>query len=743
MDGDRRFLRGYLQAPADSILTWPALLLFAFALTWPLVAGQGLYWGDIDLYFLPMLRFAQQRLSSGYIPLWNPLILSGQPFLGNPQMSMLYPSTFLLAFCSAWRTLAIGSVAHLFLTGALTYLFLLRWCVQRSPALAGAFVYTGSAALMGRLQFPPMVQTAPYLPGILLCVDLCIDRASAIFVPALACMVALCLLAGHPQFAFLSLGCASAYAVARLAARPAVLAGVPNHPAAVARQAVRLSTGLVLGMAAAAVQLLPAMQLVAESSRDRMTPAMANRFYVQVQHLLTIIWPFGLGHPSLGNYWGGGNAWEPALFIGWAPLPVMVFAVLKCGRDRTVRFWGSTLLVTLWLSMGVPAGLYWLAFYVVPGVSRFHDPARFAILAVFSSCALTAVGWDTFLLRKRPPRGVRLAFPLLVAVPLAAYGPPWNPVVSRDTHRKNFETSVNLAAHALLPRGGRIYEPVHEHFWQRYITAGYADYGISPAWFEGAAGSALMPNSNMFAGVLSASGYEPVPLSAPAELDGLSRLALRRGQPDFPRLAGLTAARLVVTPRGIVPHDPGLDEARSVGPITSKLLLNSPRAWCVREVRAVHGRMRVNAAMCSPAFDPFRIAVVSSSAGLPEASVNSTQSTLPLQPLPHMVVDLAERRKWLVDCGESPALLVDSDSAYPGWRAVVDGVPGRAVRTDGALLGVPLERGRHQVELVYAPQVFRAGLYFTLAATLILAALFCSNMRGLRPLGIRGRRPRP
>src|SRR5580700_12295893 len=75
----------------DDAVSAIVLLIFTLALLWPLVCGRSLYWGDIMLYFEPMQRFAAAELKSGRLPLWNPYLLCGQPFLGNPQMGVFYP----------------------------------------------------------------------------------------------------------------------------------------------------------------------------------------------------------------------------------------------------------------------------------------------------------------------------------------------------------------------------------------------------------------------------------------------------------------------------------------------------------------------------------------------------------------------------------------------------------------------------------------------------------------------------
>ena len=63
----------------------------------PWLTGQVFYWGDTGSYFLPLHQFLRRELLAGRLPLWNPFMLCGTPFVGNPQMFPLYPTTALLA----------------------------------------------------------------------------------------------------------------------------------------------------------------------------------------------------------------------------------------------------------------------------------------------------------------------------------------------------------------------------------------------------------------------------------------------------------------------------------------------------------------------------------------------------------------------------------------------------------------------------------------------------------------------
>ena len=91
------------------------LLLLGLTLIyfWPQVGrGRALYWGDIGLYFTPMTQFLHDNLRAGRLPLWNPLILCGAPFVGNPQTWPLYPLTALLPVVSAPYFLSLTVAVH-------------------------------------------------------------------------------------------------------------------------------------------------------------------------------------------------------------------------------------------------------------------------------------------------------------------------------------------------------------------------------------------------------------------------------------------------------------------------------------------------------------------------------------------------------------------------------------------------------------------------------------------------------
>ena len=77
-----------------------------------------------------------------------------------------------------------------------------------------------------------------------------------------------------------------------------------------------------------------------------------------------------------------------------------------------------------------------------------------------------------------------------------------------------------------------------------------------------------------------------------------------------------------------------------------------------------------------------------------------------------------------------PALLVTSDSFYPGWRAFVNGRPAPIYRVDGGLRGVPVPSGNSVVRFEYSPLSFKLGLGLTIIAlsgTAAVGLLACAG----------------
>jgi len=87
------------------------------------------------------------------------------------------------------------------------------------------------------------------------------------------------------------------------------------------------------------------------------------------------------------------------------------------------------------------------------------------------------------------------------------------------------------------------------------------------------------------------------------------------------------------------------------------------------------------------------------------------------------IVDEAPERVTLEARVDAPALLVLTDTFFPGWTATVDGAPVTIRRTDHAFRGVELAPGIHRVVFQYRPRSVVVGLTISACALIVVLGL--------------------
>ncbi len=104
--------------------------------------------GDIFTYFTPYRDFAAQALREGRVPLWNPYLFMGAPFLANSQAGVFYPLNWLLAWVDTARALDWAIVVHIFIAASGVYVFARS---RLSLSIGAAFLAAVSFGLGGYL----------------------------------------------------------------------------------------------------------------------------------------------------------------------------------------------------------------------------------------------------------------------------------------------------------------------------------------------------------------------------------------------------------------------------------------------------------------------------------------------------------------------------------------------------------------------------------------------------------------
>jgi hypothetical protein len=406
---------GLLRPPAILLLLVP-LFFWKLAFT-NLVLARG----DTLLYFYPYWDYRAQALLAGRLPLWQPILFMGAPFLANSQAGVLYPFNWPLALLDAPTAVKLSTVFHLMLAAGGSYVFSRRALRQSTlAALLSAALFGLGGYLTAQVEHVNQLQGLAWLPWLLFTTHTLVrrnttqapdqgNRLIASLSPAILCafIVALQILAGHTQSAFISLASALGYALTLSFLHRRLLPGTTAVRALVAPPLLLLlAAGLAVLVAAA--QLFPTLELSGQSLRGGGLPLR--------EALSFSLDPRLLGRALLPGF-------SRTLFSEFtAYVGIVGLALAVAGLRRTpVRMALAVLAaVGIFFALGGYNPLYALL-ASMPPFNLFRVPARWLILIAFGLSQLAGSGLDDLGAASNRRKVAMLLAPLLLiaAVPLA------------------------------------------------------------------------------------------------------------------------------------------------------------------------------------------------------------------------------------------------------------------------------------------------------------------------------------
>lgn len=460
------------------LLAWSLLAVAALVALWPLgLTNRALAGIDAFTYFAPYWAYRMAELRAGHLPLWNPYLFLGVPFLANPQAAVLYPLHWPLSWLEPARALVWSALVHIWLAAGFTYTFARRSLhVGRPAAWLTAILFGLGGFTVARIENINQLNALAWLPASLWLLD---EAANAFswrqrlgWGTALTVVLALQLLAGHTQTAFVNMAGLTLYAVYPLL-RWAVLRlwatrrqAAPGQTLAPTRSRNQSTTWMpsarkLLPLAAilpalllCAAQLLPSVELNGLGARAAGLPfRQAASFSLRPQLLAqSLLPPFG---GRLDETFGSEGYAEFVAYLGIAGPLIAAAGWLadlrsqrRRERDGDARATASngagpagTLVLLavagLLLALGGYNPLYYLLWRFVPGFDLFRVPARWLALYSFGVAGLAGLGLDRWQVvwpdRARVPRATlrlsRAALPpgiaALGAIALLAASQRW------------------------------------------------------------------------------------------------------------------------------------------------------------------------------------------------------------------------------------------------------------------------------------------------------------------------------
>ena len=434
------------------VFFWPAVfggrvllptdLIFELDPLWQPLAPEGYTYpanrllSDQVYAFFPWRVFTVRSLAQGRMPLWNPYINGGQPFVGNAQSAIFSPFNllgYLVPFCSSY---IITAILRLSVAGVFTFLFAREIGFSKPGAMLAMAAFTFSGPMIVWTGYP-LSPVIAWLPAMLLTIERALTRRSGLYVIASGLTIGAQFLGGHPETSFHVMLAWAAYALYRaVSLEGPVLSDVLSLSKGKAEgwqlsrllpQLVRVATAAAIGVLLAAVQLFPFVEALFHSATlsARYAKASGNA----VAHLLfewhdwptaiTALLPQYFGTDLDGSYWFPySNYVEQNTYVGVLPLALAVMAAWHNIRRRfsprrnLVLFFALMAFVCLGVALRLPLlnGVNYLPLFNVAANGRLR------LIYVFAVAILAGLGLDEISSRHRGSRRTTLRILVLLAL---------------------------------------------------------------------------------------------------------------------------------------------------------------------------------------------------------------------------------------------------------------------------------------------------------------------------------------
>jgi hypothetical protein len=426
---------------APDLLAWLGLALATLAVLWPLGLTNRILAGiDAFTYFTPYWDYRMAAMRSLDVPLWNPYLFNGAPFLANIQAAVLYPLHWPLSWLKVEQALVWSAILHCWLAAGFTYTYARRsFTVLRSAAFLAGLLFGLGGFAVARVENINQLNGLAWLPALLWLHDETrLARAMPTRILAwagLAAVIALQLLAGHTQTTFINMVGWALYAGTQCLTDAVRRERPPGGSVYLNRRLfphLLPFAALIPGVLLAAAQLLPTLELNdlglrtgGLSYREAVSFSLRPRLLLQ-----TFLPPFG------GELAGAYASEGYGEFLGYVGLAGLVLAGMGawCGASRRT----APLVLAVggaFLALGAYNPLYVVLWRIVPGFDVFRAPARWLALFSLGVAVLAALGMDSLgrsnlrrisLPRRRASRiAGTVATVALVALLAWQQWPPW------------------------------------------------------------------------------------------------------------------------------------------------------------------------------------------------------------------------------------------------------------------------------------------------------------------------------
>lgn len=348
---------------------------------------------DIISQIYPWKHFTIETLKQGEIPFWNPYSFSGTPHLANYQSAVLTPFNllfFILPFVDAWSLLIL---IQPLLAGIFMYLFIRSLRVSRAASLVGAISFMFCGFITVWMEYGTLGYAIIFLPLALFSIEKFLETKYVRFLLLLGITVPLSFFSGHFQTSLYFSLTVLAYIIWH-GKEDGRWFGIfskrflsTRHQLGVRSLGIAFFAGMLLAMP----QIIPSMEFYNQTLRSNI---FQKGEVIQWAYIPTLLAPDFFGNPVTRNDWFGHYA-EWNSYVG---IVALLFAIYCVVRLRTSKTWFFISLAVASFLLAFPTPLFDLIIFLHIPVLSTSAASRVIVLFSFAVIVLGSFGIDRFLM---------------------------------------------------------------------------------------------------------------------------------------------------------------------------------------------------------------------------------------------------------------------------------------------------------------------------------------------------------
>jgi len=740
--------------PLDFVFCSALVILIIIFFGKSIFNPDGSFIGGVDTigYAYWVFGFTKEMLLSGSLPLWNPYIYCGHPFLANPANGVFFPTTLIYLIVPFTLASNLDTIIQVIITAFGMYFFVKLITQSRYAGLAAAIVFSLSGYYMWRLYMGHIayLYASALFPWIFYYTEkaLISNRVYFLFISGL--ILGIQILSGAVQLSYYTSLFLTLYFFMRWFSL-----SKPLHFNRFIRVFGLYIIIPLVAFGISAIQILPAVEFRSLSPRAMNTYEFATFMSFDPLHFFNYIAPF-FALPSIRL------TPEFGCYIGILSIILAgIGGAFSRHRQYTIPII-IMLFVALTFMFGNYTPIYYLYYKFLPLLSSFRIPARCLVIFDFLLAILVGFGLQhlcEFGLKKYQRlfaiAGL-LIISVCIAVAISAYknfGIILSNVPLSSTsigyallftflgfvilstfhfvHNKHIVAALFISILFLdlylvcspliheLKEKDLVKAKSFEHFFKSDNSFFRVNIpGFGPAEFNNPIWS--LPNRSLRFHYYNINGCTPLILK--------EYFDFIYGMADVPKPEGHRHSftkELFYPEKVFSSKILGVKYAIAVTPSGGQLLTAKevqPHVILVRDVMytsLIEEQLRI---LKQSNFNPRKIVLLDESDKNYVLSNNVIAGSSDQDKV--ILTNYTPNRLELKSDSPSSTILLLSELYYPGWKAYVDGKDVPILRADYLLRAVKLNPGQHSITIVYRPMSLYIGSIITLFTILFFIYLF-------------------